>query len=117
MCRYFQVPVASAARKNDPAAVSASFTSSVMRTPSPSPRDRPVVLQEQPPHVLAGAEPREDRIEDARRTVDDVERRRKAVLPTLALGERHGVLVRDPAGVDAVHVDAILDVVGRGGAR
>src|SRR5262245_50861967 len=105
MWRYFQVPVASAARKNVPAAVSASFTSNV--TPGVLPRRRAIILQEESPHVLAREEPGEDRVEDARRTVDHVERRGEAVVVSLALGERGRVLVGDPARVDAVHVDAV----------
>jgi hypothetical protein len=42
------------------------------------PRCGLVVLQKLPPQVRAGEAPGEDRVDDACRTVDDVERRRKA---------------------------------------
>ena len=67
--------------------------------------------------MLAGVEPADDRVDDARSAVDDVERRMEAFLDDLARGERCGILVGDPAGVDRVHVDAIAVVIGRGCAR
>ena len=39
------------------------------------------------------------------------------LLGGLARGDVGGILVGDPAGVHAVHVDAVVVVVGRGGAR
>ena len=42
---------------------------------------------------------------------------RKPVLGRLLLGDVRRVLVAHPAGVDAVHVDPVGVVVGRGGAR
>ena len=56
-------------------------------------------------------------IDDARRAVHDVERRMEAVLDGLARGDLGRILVGHPAGVDAVHVDAVVVVVGRRGAR
>ena len=53
----------------------------------PSPVGRPVVLQELAPDVLAGVEAGDDRVDDARRAVDDVERRVEAVLGRLARGD------------------------------
>ncbi len=67
--------------------------------------------------MFAGEEPREDRVEDARGAVDHVERRVEAVLLPLLVGERRRVLVGDPAGVHAVHVDTVADVVDRRRAR
>src|SRR5262245_5633432 len=43
------------------------------------PVNRPVVLQELAPHVRAGIESTDDRIDDPRRAVDDVERRMEAL--------------------------------------
>jgi hypothetical protein len=57
--------------------------------------------------VVAGVEAVDDRIDDARRAVDDVERRVEACSSLLARGDLHRVLVGHPAGVDAVHVDAV----------
>ena len=56
-------------------------------------------------------------IDDARRAVDDVERRMEALLRGLARGDLHRILVGHPAGVDAVHVDAVGLVVGGRRAR
>src|SRR3546814_4690880 len=81
--------------------------------PAISPVRRRVVLQELPPHVLAGVEPVDDRVDDARGAVDDVQRRVEAFLDDLARGELGGILVGHPAGVDAVHVDAVAVVIGR----
>ena len=53
----------------------------------PSPVGRPVVLQELAPHVGAGVEAVDDRVDDARGAVDDVERRMEAVLGRLLLGD------------------------------
>src|SRR5437762_12169129 len=73
---------------------------------------RLVVLEEEAPEVLAGAESREDRIENARRAVDDVQRRVEAVrLPPL-LGQRRRVLVGNPARFYAVLVHAAAHGVG-----
>ncbi len=72
-----------------------------------------VVLEELPVDVLAAVEPADDRIDDAGGAVDDVERRVEAVLGGLALGDVERVLVADPTGVDAVHVDAVGVVLRR----
>src|SRR6266404_4381528 len=63
------------------------------------PVGRAVVLQELPPHVLTGVEAVDDRIDDARCAVDDVERRAEAVLGGLALRDVHRVLIGHPTGV------------------
>src|SRR5688572_10180915 len=76
-----------------------------------------VVLQELPPYMLAGVDAGDDRIDDARRPVHDVERRVEALLARLARRDLHRILVRHPAGVYAVHVDTVVPVVGRRGAR
>ena len=52
-----------------------------------SPVGRPVVLEELAPDVRAGVEAVDDRVDDAGRAVDDVERRVEAVLGRLALGD------------------------------
>src|SRR5690606_19768521 len=46
----------------------------------PSPVRRRVVLQELAPHVVAGIDAVDDRVDDARRAVDDVQRRVEALL-------------------------------------
>src|SRR3546814_13463935 len=71
-----------------------------------------VVLEELAPDVLAGVGAGDDRVDDAGGSVDDVERRVEPVLGLLLLGDVDRVLVADPAGVDAVHVDAVGVVVG-----
>src|SRR6266513_5733769 len=76
-----------------------------------------VVFQDLAPDMRAGIDAVEDRIHDARATVDDVERRVKALLGGLARGNLHRILVGDPAGVDAVHVDAVGMVIGCRRAR
>ena len=53
----------------------------------PSPVGGVVVLQELAPHVVAGVEAVDDRVDDAGRAVDDVERRVEAVLGPLLVGE------------------------------
>ena len=47
----------------------------------------------------------------------DVERRMKALLDDFARGNLDRVLVGDPSGVDAVHVDAVVVIVGGRRAR
>src|SRR5688572_14339420 len=64
-----------------------------------------IVLQEMPPHVLSRVYARDDGIDDARGAVHGVERRVKALLGALPLGDLDGVLVGDPSCVDAVHMD------------
>src|SRR5690606_40123254 len=63
-----------------------------------SPIRRRVILEELPPHVLAGVEAVDDRVDDARGAVDDVERRVEAFLDHLARGDLGGILVGHPAG-------------------
>ena len=50
---------------------------------------------------------------NARGAVDDVERRVEAMLRGLPRGDLDRILVGDPPGVDAVHVNAVGMVVGR----
>src|SRR5438045_1583633 len=75
-----------------------------------------VVLEKLSPDMFSGIEPRNDRIENAGRSVHDVERRMKAMVADLAGGNGRGVFVRDPPGVHAVHVNAVGMIVGSGGA-
>src|SRR5215468_5903602 len=79
--------------------------------PMVSPRCRFVVLEEQSPQVVAGIYTVEHRVDDPRRAVDDVERRVKAVNASLALRVHLGIFIGDPAGIDAVHVDSVTDVI------
>jgi hypothetical protein len=51
--------------------------------------------------VDAGVGAGDDRVDDAGRAVDDVERRVEVLLGALALGDVGRVLVAHPAGVDA----------------
>src|SRR5688500_4257679 len=76
-----------------------------------------VVLQELTPGVAPRVESVENRVNDPGSTVDDVERRMKANLSRLALGDVQRIFVRYPAGVHAVHEDAVTGVVGRRSAR
>src|SRR3546814_16658487 len=54
--------------------------------PAISPVRRRVILQELPPHVLAAVEAVDDRVDDARGAVDDVQRRGEAFLDELGGG-------------------------------
>src|SRR4051794_17706198 len=72
-----------------------------------SPVGGAIVLEELPVDVLAGVEPGDDRIHDACRTVDDVERRVETMLGLLPVGDVERVFVADPSGVDAVHVNPV----------
>ncbi len=54
---------------------------------------------------------------DPRRAIDDVERGMEAVFGRLARGNFDRILVGDPAGVHAVHVDAVGVVIGGRRAR
>ena len=74
----------------DPARPGARSSHGAISSPScPKPARSPVggsvVLEELPVDVGAGVEPGDDRIDDPRRAVDDVERRVEAVLRRLAL--------------------------------
>ncbi len=73
--------------------------------------------EELAPHVPARVHAGDDGVHDARRAVDDVERRVEAVVRDLPRRDLGRILVGHPAGVHAVHVDAVLLVVSRGGAR
>src|SRR5665213_4475406 len=73
-----------------------SDTTFILRRPPDThalPVGRLVVLQELPPHVLAGVEAVDDRVDDARGAVHDVEWRTKAVLGGLLLGDVQRILV------------------------
>src|SRR5262245_62042306 len=98
-----------------------SRTFRTLRTPR-TPRTLPpvrrlVILQELTPHMRTGVEAIDDWIHDARGTVDDVERRMEALLGRLADRDLHGIFVRYPSRVHAVHVDAIVMVIGGRRAR
>src|ERR1039458_8780090 len=84
------------------------------------PRSLPIsrlkVLEELAPNMLAGIEAGDDRIDDPRRPVHDIQGRVKAVVAHLARRDFFGVFVRDPARIDAVHMDAVGVVVRRRGA-
>ena len=71
-------------------------------TDRPHQSRRRIVLQELPPHMLAGVEAVDDRVDDARGAVDDVQRRMEAFLLDLERGDVGRIFVGDPAGVDAV---------------
>src|ERR1043165_9005644 len=85
--------------------------------PMISPRCRFVVLEEQPPQVVAGVYTVEHGVDDPRGAVDDVERRVEAKNTSLRLRVHLGILIGDPAGIDAVHVDSVTDVIRPRGPR
>src|SRR5687768_17989279 len=85
---------------------------SAVRTLITSPIRGFVILQKLTPDVHAGVEPADDRIDNARRAVDGVGRRMEALLGRLARGDLHRIFVGHPAGVHAVHVNAVVMVVG-----
>lgn len=66
--------------------------------------------------MATGVEAVDDGIGDAGGAVDDVEGGMELMFAGLALGDVEGVFVGDPAGVHAVHVDAVVEVFGGGGA-
>src|SRR5690349_18374812 len=80
-----------------------------------SPWCRFVVLEEQAPEVMAGIHPVEHRIDDAGRAIDDIQRRVKAMNASFAHRVHLGILIGDPSGIHAVHVDSITYVIGRRG--
>src|SRR6185369_230836 len=57
---------------------------------------RRVVFEELPPDMRAGVEAVDDRIDDARRAIDDVERWMEALFGRLARGDLDRILVGDP---------------------
>src|SRR6476659_888024 len=81
------------------------------------PISRFVVLQELAPDMLTAVDAADDRIDDPRGAIDDIQRRMKALLDDLARCELRRILVGDPAGVDRIHVDAVVAVIGSGRSR
>src|ERR1700704_4400141 len=79
--------------------------------PRISPRCRFVVLEEQPPPVVASICTVEHRVDDPRSAIDAVERRVEAMNASLARGVHLGIFIGDPARIDAVHVDSVTDVI------
>src|SRR6266436_9479894 len=65
------------------------------------------ILQEFSPDVLARIEPRNNGIDDSGGSVNDVQRRMKMMVASLASGNVDGILIGDPAGIDAIHVNAV----------
>src|SRR5687768_9628466 len=61
----------------------------------------PVIFQEIPPHVFAGVEAGNNRIQDSCGTIDDVEWWMKSMLGELAGRDWLGILIRDPTGIDS----------------
>src|ERR1700754_69497 len=70
----------------------------------------PVILQELPPHVFAGVDAADDRIDDARSAVNNVQRWVETFFQHFLRCQIRRILVGHPAGVDAVHVDAVVVV-------
>src|SRR5688572_8561649 len=66
-----------------------------------------IILQKLPPHVFAGVEASDDRVDDSSRAVHDVERRMKTMVLSFARGNLHRIFVSHPACVDAVHMNAV----------
>src|SRR5688500_20174588 len=83
----------------------------------PLPVSGAVVLEKLPPDVNAGVEAGDDRIDDPRRAVDDIEGRMEPVLRRLSRRDLFRGLVSDPAGVDTVPVTTVGDVIRRRSAR
>lgn len=82
-----------------------------------SPIDRRVILQELPPHMLAGVESVDDRVDDARGAVDDVQRQIKTFLLHLEYDNFCRIFIDDPANVHTVHIDTIILIISRQDAR
>ena len=70
-----------------------------------------IVLQKLTPLMLTSQEAGEDGVTDTGGGVDLVERRVEAQFIGFAASDIGGVLVGDPAGVDAVHVDSDAGVI------
>src|ERR1700737_290993 len=77
------------------------------------PVSRAIVLEEFAPHMNAGVEPGNNRIDDSCRPSPDVQGRMEAMLGGLPRGNLLRILVGDPSRIDAVHVNAVGDIVGR----
>src|SRR6188472_4363544 len=60
------------------------------------PSRRLVIFQELAKHVATGVDPIEDRVDDAGCAVDDIERRMKAALFGLALGDVQWIFIGHP---------------------
>ena len=75
-----------------------------------------IVFQKLTPNVGSGIDSVNDGIEDAGGAVDDIEGRVESLFDGLASGDFVGIFVGYPAGIDAIHMDAVGVVVGGGGA-
>src|SRR6266566_3015198 len=80
------------------------------------PVSRAIVFQKLPPHMNASVEPGNDRVNDSRRPIHDVQWRMEAMLGGFPRGNLLRILVRDPSSVDTVHVNAVGDIVGGRGS-
>ena len=95
----------------------ATLTSRLRGTEGSSPIGNLVVLQELTPHVLAGQESGENRVADSGCCVDLIERRTKAEDFGFVLSNRGRILISNPTGIDAIHVDAVSSVILGGRSR
>src|SRR6202171_2034768 len=73
---------------------------------------RAIVLEEFAPYVNASVESGDNRIDDSCRAIHYVQRRMEAMLGGFPRGNLLRILVGDPSRIDAVHVDAVGDIVG-----
>src|SRR3989338_4169993 len=92
------------------------FCAGVLTRRSFSPSRGLVVLEEFAQAVGTGQKPREHRVANSRRAVNDVERRLKIKLLLFPVGMKYWVLVGDPAGVHGVDEYPIFGVI-RGGSK
>src|ERR1700682_727590 len=77
------------------------------------PISRAIVLEELAPHVNASVEPGDNRVNDSCRAIHDVQRRMEAMLGGFPRGNLLRILVGDSSRIDAVHMNAVGDIVGR----
>ena len=87
----------------------------ISRVQRASPIDREIVLQKLSAPVPAGQYPVKERIADPGRAVDNVQGRLEIMHLLLEFGQFRGIFIRDPSGVDRIHIDAVPgQVFGRG---
>src|SRR5438128_367784 len=71
-----------------------------------------VVLEKLTPYMASAAGTADDGVDNARSPVHDVQGRMKPLLCRFSRGNLHRILIGDPSGIDAVHVDTVRVIVG-----
>ena len=66
--------------------------------------------------MFAGIDATDNRVKNAGGTIDNIERRMKALFDNFPRCDFVGVLIGYPTGIDAIHVNAVAVIIGGGGA-